>query len=61
MKVDFNIKRQEYSYCSKGVRATHTSNWQLNNRTNVIGDLIGKKLLTVCLFDYSISIDVFEC
>ncbi|WP_152606040.1 transposase [Acinetobacter sp. YZS-X1-1] len=51
---------RSHSYNHKGTRAEGTFNWQIKNRCNAIGDLIKNKLLTVSLFNCSITTEVFE-
>lgn len=48
-----------YGYAASGQRAYGTHNWQARGRTNVIGALIGKVLLTVGLFKTNINADAF--
>jgi transposase len=48
-----------YGYAASGQRAYGTQNWQARGRTNVIGALIGKALLTVGLFKTNINADAF--
>lgn len=42
-----------------GQRCYGKQDWGARGRTNVIGALIGKKLLTVCLFECNINTDIF--
>ena len=39
---------------------TRVHNWHARGRTNVIGALIGKELLTVGLFDTNVDVDLFN-
>lgn len=49
-----------HGYASKGSRCYGNHNWGARGRTNVIGALLGKKLLTVSLFDQNINTVVFN-
>ena len=51
---------RSHSYSRKGTRAESTFNWQLKNSCNAIGALINHKLLTVGLFECTITTEVFE-
>ena len=46
-------------YAPTGERWHGVHNWHARGRTNVIGALIGKALLTVGLFDANVDADVF--
>jgi transposase len=46
-------------YSIKGQRCYGTHNWNARGRTNVIGALLGKCLLTVALFTTNINANVF--
>ena len=41
------------------MRCIGTQDWQAKGRTNAIGALLGKTLLTVALFAFNINADVF--
>ena len=49
-----------HGYSLKGVRCYGQHNWGRGRRTNVIGALLGRRLLTVCLFEGPINSDIFE-
>ena len=49
-----------HGYASKGSRCYGNHNSRARGRTNVIGALLGKKLLTVSLFDQNINTVVFN-
>jgi len=49
-----------HGYSMKGIRCYGRHDWGARGRTNVIGALQGKKLLTVSLFDGPINGDIFE-
>lgn len=48
-----------HGYSLKGQRCYGTHDWGAKGRTNAIGALIGKKLLTVSLFEQNINADIF--
>lgn len=48
-----------HGYSAVGKRCYGTHNWQVGARTNAIGAIIGKFLLTVGLFNSSIDSDIF--
>ena len=48
-----------HGYAAKGRRCYGDDPWQASGRTNVIGALIGKVLLTVGLFKHNVNADVF--
>ncbi|WP_316358854.1 transposase [Candidatus Neptunichlamydia sp. REUL1] len=48
-----------YGYAKIGERCFGTHDWGAKGRTNVIGALIGKSLLTLALFDCTINTDAF--
>jgi transposase len=48
-----------HGYCAKGKRCFGTQDWNAKGRTNVIGAIIGKLMLTVMLFTSNIDADVF--
>jgi len=49
-----------HGYSLKGERCHGTQDWHARGRTNVIGALIEKKLLTAHLFTCNINSDVFH-
>lgn len=49
-----------HGYALAGERCYGTQDWQARGRTNVIGALIGKFLLTVGLFKTTINADIFH-
>jgi transposase len=51
---------RRYGYALKGRRCYGPHDWHAKARTNVIGALLGKKLLTTCLFDTAIDSEVFH-
>ncbi|MCB1712976.1 MAG: IS630 family transposase [Candidatus Riesia sp.] len=50
-----------HGYSIKGERCYGIHDWHPSKRTNVIGALIDKTLLTVSLFDCNINSAVFNC
>lgn len=50
---------RRHGYARAGQRCHGVHNWHARGRTNVIGALIGKNLLTVGLFDANVDADVF--
>ncbi len=48
-----------HGYATKGKRCYGQQDWHARGRTNVIGALLGKTLLTVSLFSSTIDTDVF--
>ena len=48
-----------HGYALKGEHCYGKQDWHARGRINAIGALIGKKLLTVCLFKCNINADVF--
>lgn len=48
-----------HGYAAAGARCYGRHDWQAKGRTNVIGALIGKVLLTTGLFDTTVNADVF--
>lgn len=48
-----------HGYSSRGRRCFGTQDWHAKGRTNVIGALIEKLLLTVGLFNTNINADIF--
>jgi transposase len=49
-----------HGYALKGQRCYGTHDWGAHGRTNAIGALIGKELITVSLFDETINTEVFN-
>lgn len=49
-----------HGYSKKGKRCYGKHNWGAKGRTNVIGALLGKFLLTVSLFSSSINTNIFN-
>jgi len=49
---------RRHGYARAGQRCHGVHNWHARGRTNVIGALIGKNLLTVGLFDANVDADV---
>ena len=50
---------RRYGYSVKGQRAHGKHDWGAKGRTNVIGALLGKLLITISLFSSSINTSVF--
>jgi len=50
---------RRHGYAPAGQRCHGVHNWHARGRTNAIGALIGKELLTVGLFDVNVDADVF--
>ena len=48
-----------HGYVPIGKRCYGTCDWHAKGRTNVIGALLGKLLLTVSLFDVNINANIF--
>jgi len=48
-----------HGYAPKGQRCLGTQDWHAKGRTNAIGALIGKTLLTIGLFNTNINADIF--
>lgn len=48
-----------HGYAIKGQRCFGKHDWGAKGRTNIIGALLGKLLLTVSLFTSSINISIF--
>ena len=48
-----------HGYSLKGTKCYGVCNWGYTKRSNVIGALLGKKLLTCCIFETTINSDVF--
>jgi transposase len=51
---------RRYGYAKKEQRCYDTHNWQAKGRTNVMGALRGKELLTTCLCNTSIDGPIFH-
>jgi transposase len=51
---------RQYGYALVGQRCAGKQNWHAKGRTNVIGALLGSRLLTVSLFNGSINADAFS-
>jgi transposase len=49
-----------HGYAPKGQRCYGEHDWGAHGRTNAIGAMIGKELLTVSLFDGTINTEVFN-
>ena len=49
-----------HGYSIKGQRCYGSHNWGVRSRTNVIGAMIGKDLLTISLFEGTINSETFE-
>lgn len=49
-----------YGYALKGQRCYGRHNWGARGRTNAIGALLGKKLLTISLFEQNINANIFN-
>ena len=48
-----------YGYAPKGQRCYGTHDWGAKGRTNVIGALLGRTLLTITLFNCTINTEVY--
>ncbi|MEB3702412.1 IS30 family transposase domain protein [Candidatus Bealeia paramacronuclearis] len=48
-----------HGYAEKGLRCYGQQDWGAKGRTNVIGALLGKVLLTVSLFSTNINTEIF--
>ena len=48
-----------HGYAAKGKRCYGVKNWGAKGRTNAIGALLGRTLLTVSLFNSNINTDIF--
>ena len=48
-----------HGYADKGQRCYGVQDWHARGRTNVIGAMLGKVLLTVSLFTTTVNADVF--
>ena len=51
---------RNYGYSLKGERCFGTHDWGAKGRTNAIGALLGKKLLTIGLFNCNINTEAFN-
>lgn len=51
---------RSHGYAPCGQRCFAKRDWGAKRRTNVIGALVGKHLLTVCLFESTINTVVFD-
>jgi len=49
-----------HGYALKGKQCFDTHDWGAKGRTNVIGALLGKTLLTLALFETSINTSIFD-
>jgi len=49
-----------HGYSTKGKRCYGVHDWHPSKRTNVIGALVGKSLLTVSLFDCNVNTSIFN-
>ena len=56
--IDHDMPRA-HGYAPIGQRCYGKKNWHAKGRTNAIGALIGKMLLTVCLFETNINAYIF--
>jgi transposase len=50
---------RQHGYAAQGQRCYGLCDWHAKERTNVIGALIGKALLTVGLFNANVDADIF--
>lgn len=50
-----------HGYAAKDQRCYGVQDWGARGRTNAIGALIGKELLTVSLFECNINTEIFNC
>jgi transposase len=50
---------RSHGYAPRGQRCYGIHDWNAKGRTNVIGALLNKNLLTTCLYDCAIDSDVF--
>lgn len=50
---------RSHGYCLKGKRCFGKHDWNIRSRTDAIGALVGKILLTVALFTATINTEVF--
>ena len=48
-----------HGYAIRGTRCYGSHNWGARGRTNAIGALIGKELLTISLFEQNINANIF--
>ena len=49
-----------HGYTIRGTRCYGSHNWGARGRTIAIGALIGKKLLTISLFEENINANIFN-
>lgn len=49
-----------HGYSAKGKRCYGVHDWHPSKRTNVIGALVGKSLLTVSIFDCNVNTSIFN-
>ena len=49
-----------HGYSTKGKRCYGVHDWHPSKRTNVIGALVGKSLLTVSIFDCNVNTAIFN-
>lgn len=49
-----------YGYSKRGTRCFGKQDWGAKGRSNVIGALLGKELLTLSIFDCTIDTDIFS-
>ena len=49
-----------HGYATRGKRCFGTQDWHAKGRINAIGALLGKLLLTVCLFETNVDSDIFH-
>ena len=49
-----------HGYSVKGKRCYGVHDWHPSKRTNVIGALVGKSLLTVSIFDGNVNTSIFN-
>ena len=49
-----------HGYANRGTRCYGTHDWGAKGRTNAIGALIGKTLLTVSLFMRNVNTEIFS-
>ncbi len=50
---------RQYGYSKQGKRCYGTHNWHARGRKNVIGALLGKKIIASSLFETNINADIF--
>lgn len=49
-----------HGYALRGQRCYGKHDWGARGRTNAIGALLGKELLTICLFEQNINTNIFN-